>query len=294
MKRAGRRLEGSDENVALFGTEGRELESSANGNLLFFAPEGSTYDARLVAGLYDFESQGASLIRITLFTTALQQFSMAGLNPKHSDYQHLGLTIEFSKPVTFAGGSWRFLTLEMMSSGMMWTLNAESEPTTNYDYQKKLSLSYDSLSPKVVARYVAEQQGRHYVYGKTDCQTIAMELASRLALHGRRLSSPMTFSHGPAYSDYTDINTQQVTGRFFVALVVLGLAVTVLFVIARMLYRYMGPTTSMKMGMPALFGLALFSGSPVPPFAVGGLWLHLYKKNSPTDKALLVCEEGEE
>jgi len=176
----------------------------------------------------------------------------------------------------------------------MWTFNAESEPTTNYDYQKKLSLSYDSLSPKVVARYIAEQQGRRYVYGKTDCQTIAMELASRLALHGRRLSSPSTLTHGPVLSDYADLNTQQVTGRFFLALAVVGLAVTVFYVIARSLLRYMGPSASMKIGMPVLFGLALFSGSPVPPCAVGGLWLHLQKKISTTVKpVLLVCEEGE-
>jgi hypothetical protein len=167
-----------------FGDEGTPFASAR-----FFAPDATVYDARLVSGLYDFHAQGVTMARVTLFTTALQQLSYAGLNPKGSDLQHLGLTIEFSKPVHYGGGAWRFLSLEMMAQGMMWTLNADSEPTKNYDYQKKLTFSYDSLSPKVVARYLAEQQGRKYKYGTTDCQTVAMELASRLALHGRRLSA---------------------------------------------------------------------------------------------------------
>ena len=162
-----RRLAGSDENIIMFGSEGKAL-ASASGARQFFAPDANVYDARLVAGLYDFGKQGASLVRVTLFTTALQQFEIAGVNPKGSDYQHLGLTFEFSKPVQFDGGSVRFLTLEMMAQGMMWTLNAESAPTTNYNYQKKLTLSYHNLSPNVVARYLAEQQGRRYAVYKTD------------------------------------------------------------------------------------------------------------------------------
>jgi hypothetical protein len=193
-----RRLAGADENLVLYGNEGKAL-ASANARM-FFAPNANVYDARLVSGLYDFHAQGAAMIRVTLFTTALHQFSWAGLNPKGSDYQHLGLTIEFSKPVHFAGGSWRFLTLEMMAQGMMWTVNADSEPTKNYDYQKKLTLTYDNLSPKIVARYLAEQQGRTYQYGKTDCQTVAMELASRLALHGRRLGSQPAFTEPVAHT----------------------------------------------------------------------------------------------
>ena len=83
----------------------------------------------------------------------------------------------------------------LMSNGMMWTLGAHSEPKERYDYIKKTSMLYDNLSPRVVARYVAAQRDRTYKFSQTDCQTVALELAQRLSLHGRRLQVGMASVH---------------------------------------------------------------------------------------------------
>lgn len=183
-----RRLAGADENEMMYGAAGGTTHLSQDKSLVYNAPMRHVYDARLVSGLYDFEKQGASLAKVTLFTTRITQLKIVGVNPDGSDYQHFGLTLELSQPVTFNDEPVRFITLEMMAQGLMWTLS-ENAPSTGYDYVKKSTMTYDDLSLKYVARYLAEQQGRTYVVGVTDCQTLAAELAMRLSLHGRRLAS---------------------------------------------------------------------------------------------------------
>merc|ERR1719379_2337489 len=77
-----------------------------------------------------------------------------------------------------------------MGSGLMWTLTASAPPAAGYDYLKEITMAFDDLSPKRVARFVADQRERVYRTGSNDCQTFALELAHRLSLHGRSLHSP--------------------------------------------------------------------------------------------------------
>jgi len=83
----------------------------------------------------------------------------------------------------------RFLTLEMMAPGLMWTVGATQALTDYYDYQKQRTLVYHDLSPSVIARYLTGSRSRKYAWGTTDCQTFALELMHRLAMHGRRLQA---------------------------------------------------------------------------------------------------------
>jgi len=181
-----RRLTGTAENEDLYSNAGQNLVSLKTGDRVFFAPNGHVYDARLVEALYSFAEAGVIVKAVTLFTTRLEQMRVLGWNPTESQLQHLGVTLELSKPMEYQGLTCRFLTLEMMAGGLMWTVGATAAPGENYEYQQKQTLRYDDLSPAVVARYLAGQRGRTYLWGKTDCQTVALELAQRLALHGRR------------------------------------------------------------------------------------------------------------
>lgn len=190
-----RRLAGAAENEELYSQAGQELLSTRTGDRVFFAPEGHVYDARLVEALFSFADKGVKVKVVTLFTTRLTQLKVMGWNPDSSSLQHLGVTLELSKPVEHQGFTCRFLTLEMMAPGLMWTCGASGAPSENYDYQQKHMLTYDELSPAVVARYIAGQRDRTYSMGKTDCQTVALELAQRLALHGRRLQSSLVSVH---------------------------------------------------------------------------------------------------
>merc|ERR1719375_1547978 len=194
-----RRLLGEESNQALYGTEGSRFGTSEGGQL-FFAPNQHVYDARLVEALYEFARQGAKLKSVKLFTTTILQLAMIGLNPPSSSHQHLGITLEFSKDVEYAGKKWHFLTLEMMSSGLMWQVTQEAPPAKDYAYQKEISMAYHDLSPRLVARYVADQRDRVYRTGSVDCQTFAVQLAQRLSLHGRSLLAVDGLGQRTAYA----------------------------------------------------------------------------------------------
>jgi len=185
-----RRLAGAEQNEMLYDSEGDHHEVSTEDGVvsMLFAPAGNVYDARLVEALYAFAEQQVSVKQVTLFSTALQQFTLVGLNPQDSNYQHLGVTLEFSRPVLLQNISGQFLTLEMVGSGLMWQLT-DKALSAGYNYRKKFSMTYDDLSPAVVARFIADSRGRVYKLGSTDCQTFAAELAQRLALHGRHLTA---------------------------------------------------------------------------------------------------------
>jgi len=126
---------------------------------------------------------------VNLFSTRMQQFKYLGWNPSGSFFQHMGVTVELSRSVQYEDITVRFLTLEMMAPGLMWTVGATQAPTEHYDYQKQRTLVYHSLSPLVIARYLTGSRHRKYAWGTTDCQTFALELMQRLAMHGRRLQS---------------------------------------------------------------------------------------------------------
>lgn len=256
-----RRLAGDEQNIELYGKEGSTYEQHHGDRRILFAPKGNVYDARLVEALYTFARQGATLKRATLFSTTITQFAYTGLNPQDSNFQHLGVTLRFSKPVVFQNASWDFLTLEMMSDGLMWQLT-ESVPTMGYSYQKKLSMDYDDLSPKVVARFVADYQGEKYKVGLTDCQTLAADLAQRLALHGRSLAA-----------DYETADMGSIRPWFLVVLTFAVGVIAVVFTALRALYSRSGlPENALwqrtKVPICTLLYMHIFAIGPVLPCAV--------------------------
>jgi len=186
-KEKGRRLAGSSENEELYHHAGHELLPSKTADRIFFAPDGRVYDARLVEALFAFAEQGVQVKTVTLFSTRLEQLKYLGWNPPGSFFQHMGVTVELSRPVQYEHLTVQFLTLEMMAPGLMWTVGANQAPTEHYDYQKQRTFVYHDLSPSVIARYLTGSRHRKYAWGTTDCQTFAMELMQRLVMHGRRL-----------------------------------------------------------------------------------------------------------
>merc|ERR1719230_819597 len=100
------------------------------------------------------------------------------------------------------------------------------------------TMTYDHLSPAVVARYFTGQRERVYRNGDTNCQAIVYELALRLAMHGRRLLVPVTdgssagsadFVHGIADTEWQNMHGPQFDNHIVAvvgaALLVFGLLV---------------------------------------------------------------------
>jgi len=165
---------------------------------------------------------------VKFFSTTIVWFKLLGVSPPDSDFQHLGVTLELSKSVKYDGAEWRFLTLELMGSGLMWTLTASTPPATGYDYLKEITMTYDDLSLRMVARYVADKRGQVYRTSSTDCQTFALDLAHRLSLHGRSLHSVPdgSFVHGPNKVTRFD-HHEAIFGPLFLASCALGLTLLV-------------------------------------------------------------------
>lgn len=180
-------MAGSQTNLEIYGTSGRETTMIGEGIMIFFAPKGHVYDARLVEALHFISEQGATLRVVTLFGTTMSQFKALGINPSDTRKMHMGVTLEFSKPVSLQKGgeaTWRSVTLEMMVHGLMWTMSEDAALTKGYDYQRKWRAVYDKLDPRVVARFISARRNERYRIGSTDCQTLAIDIADRCALHG--------------------------------------------------------------------------------------------------------------
>jgi hypothetical protein len=160
------------------------MSTTRNGNRVFVAPSSHIYDARLVEVLHAVADEGISLKSVVFFTTTLSQFKFFGIEPSPDGYQHWGLLLESSRTVEGLGFAWRYITLEMTSGGMMWTLSM-TKPRDGYDYMRILNMTYDDLSFREVAQYLSYHRDETYMTGVHDCQTEALELFDRLQTHGK-------------------------------------------------------------------------------------------------------------
>lgn len=176
-------MEGEETNVALLGERGFRAVGN-EGKRIFVAPASHVYDARLVEVLHTMSDQGIFVRSAALFTSTPTQFRLVGLEPSSATWQHMGLVLESSHPVHSFGGVWRYLTLEMMSQGMMWTLSP-AVLQDGYDYQKLFNLSFDALSFRHIARYLSRHKKDTYKVGFVDCQTESIQLFRTLQAHGK-------------------------------------------------------------------------------------------------------------
>ena len=88
----------------------------------------------------------------------------------------------------------------------------------------------------------------------------------------------------PLLPSHIGVPQAQVNSRLILALLVLGALFMAFVMLARMVYRRVGPTISARAPrlpvMPLLFGLSLFSGTVLAPVAVGGWWYTRRKQAS--------------
>jgi len=280
---------GAAHNEKLYGTAGVAYEK--NGGFFFVAPQGNVYDARLVEALYNFADQGALVRSATLFSSTLSQLEAVGLHPKESMLQHMGVTLEFSQPVRLGERKWRFLTLEMVANGLMWILSSETAPELGYALQQTSAMTFDGLSPKIVARYVASQQGRTYHVGKANCQTIALELTQRLSLHGRSLQSleqaETGIFHGPTHVEFSNLHASFFDWKFPIALALLAAVLAVFGALLKKAHRrYVNKFGPVPL-TPFVLLFAFQTGS-VLPLLVGGFWTRQWAHAKAAQKQNLI------
>merc|ERR1712224_188512 len=206
--------------------------------------------------------------------------------------QHMGVTLEFSQPVWIGERKWRFLTLEMVANGLMWILSSEAAPEMGYTLQQTSAMTFDELSPKIVARYVAAQQGRTYHVGKANCQTIALELTQRLSLHGRSLQSldqaETGFFHGPTHVEFSNLHTSFFDWKFPIAFALVAAVLAVLGALLKKAHRrYVSKFGPVPL-TPFVLLFAFQTGSVLMPLLVGGFWTRKFAQAKAAQKQHLI------